>query len=112
VSLQHTCDREGNAIPALPILFELLSARGRQLVVLRVTIVLARAPLGLELAVLLQGIERREERARIDLKTVVTERRESLRDPITVHGFSREDREDHEIQRALRNVQSSHSPLL
>src|SRR4029453_5690682 len=104
VSLQTTCDREGNAFPALPMLFELLSARGRQLVVLRVTIVLARAPLGLELAIVLQGIEGRAGQARSSRQTGGSERRESLRGPITVHGFSREDREDHEIQRALRNV--------
>src|SRR4029453_16841212 len=104
-------DRELRPIPALPMLLELpLPVRG-QAVVLRLAIVVRRAPFGFQLAVLLEAVERRKERTRIHLKTVVAERGEAQRDAVAMHGLAGEDGQDHQIERALRDVQLLHLSL-
>ena len=98
-------DRKRNAIPTAPVLLELLAAGRRQRVVLRVAVVLARTPLGFQLAVLLEPVQRREQRAGIDPEVVVAERRQPLRDAVAVQGLPHEDGEDHQIEGPLRDVE-------
>jgi hypothetical protein len=94
------------------MLFELLPPRRGQSVVLGVTVVLGRLPLSLELSILFEPVERREQGSRIHLKMSPTQLRESLRDSVAVHRLAREDRQDHEVERALRNVELIHAAPL
>ena len=82
---------------------------GREPVILGVAIVLAGAPLRLQLAVLLETVERREQRPGIDLKVAVTEDGEPLRDAVAVHRLTGEDPENHQVEHALRDVQLLHT---
>ena len=56
-------------VPALAMLLELPAAGGREAVVLGAAIVLGGAPFRFQLAVLLQTVERREQRSRVDAGT-------------------------------------------
>src|SRR5687768_18305002 len=91
------------------MVFELPPAGGREAVVLGVAVVLAGAPLRFQLAVLLETVERREQRPGIDLEVAVTENGDALRDAIAVQRLTAEDPENHQVQHALRNVQLLHS---
>src|SRR5262245_42970711 len=91
------------------MLLELTSAGSGKAVVLGAPVVLGGAPLGLELAVLLQPREGWEQRSRVDLEVVATERCQPLRDPIAVHRLAGEDRQDHQIQRSLRDIELLHA---
>src|SRR5207237_317934 len=63
-------------------------------------------------AVLLETVQRREQRSRIDAELIATKYGESLRDPVTVHRLASEHRENHQIERALGNVELLHiAPL-
>ena len=64
--------------------FELPSLRGREAVVLGASGILSGSPFRLQLAVLLQTVQRREQRSRIDRGLILAEDRESLRDAIAV----------------------------
>jgi len=66
------------------MLFELPSPRGREAVVLGASGILSGSPFRLQLAVLLQTVQRREQRSRIDPELILAEDRESLRDAIAV----------------------------
>src|SRR6185436_1062588 len=68
-------------------------------------VVFTRPPFGLQLAVLLEAIERRKERARVDAEVVVAEDGEALRDAVPVQRFARQDGENHEVERSLGNVE-------
>jgi hypothetical protein len=103
--LQHAGDREGNAIPAAPVLLELPAAGRRQRVVLGIAVVFARAPFRLQFAILFEPIQRWKQRAGIDLKVIVAERSEPPGDAVAVHRFAGKDREDHQVKRSLRNVE-------
>src|SRR5262245_45825217 len=91
---------------------EFATSGGREPVILGAAAVLGRPPLRLELAVFLQTVERREQRSRIDLKVIVAEDRESLRDAIAVQRLTGEDRQDHQVERALGNIQLLHTAPL
>jgi len=64
--------------------FELPSLRGREAVVLGASGILSGSPFRLQLAVLLQTVQRREQRSLIDRGLILAEDRESLRDAIAV----------------------------
>src|SRR5262245_54349019 len=107
-SLQNARDGESDPVPALAMQFELSPAGGRQFVILGVPIVLARRPFTLHLAILLETVERREKRSRIHLERVVAQSGQFLGDSIAVHWLPAEDRQDHQIERALGNIQLFH----
>src|SRR5437762_1295071 len=75
-ALQHARDRERNPVPPPSMLFQLPSSRRGQPVILGVSIILAGPPVSLQLSILLQPVQRGEQRPRVDLETFVTERRE------------------------------------
>jgi hypothetical protein len=56
------------------MLFELPPARCRETVVLGAPIVLGGPPFGFQLAVLLQTVQRGEQRPRVDVELIVAER--------------------------------------
>src|SRR4029079_1280375 len=91
-----------------PMCAELWFARRGEPVVLRLAIVVRGSPLGFQLAVLLEAIERWKERARVDLEIVVAERRQALSDAVAVQRLPGENREDHQIERALRDIEFFH----
>src|SRR5204863_9544316 len=93
------------AVPALSMLFELPSPRGRQAVVFGASVILSGSPIRLQLAVLLQTVQRREQRSRIDPELILAQDGKSLRDAVAVHRLAREDRQNHQVERALGNVQ-------
>ena len=80
-------------------------AGGSQPVVPGAPIVLSWPPLGFQLAVLLEAVQRWEQRAWIDVEVIVTERGKSLRNAVTVHRFTSEDGQNHQVERSLRNVE-------
>src|ERR1700750_1252043 len=90
------------------MLLELFPTGGRDLVILSGPVVLRGLPLRLQLAVLLEAIQRWKQRSGIHLELSVTQHRESLRDPVAVHRLTREDGENHQIERALRDVELVH----
>src|SRR5262245_36343430 len=94
------------------MVFELSSPRGRQAVVLGASVILSGSPFRLQLAVLLQTVQRREQRSRIDPELILAEDGESMRDSVAVHRLAREDRQNHQIERALGNIQLLHTPPL
>src|SRR5262245_31621742 len=91
---------------------ELATSGGREPVILGAAAVLGGPPLRLELAVFLQAVERREQRSGIDLKVIVAEGGEPLRDAVAVQRLTSQDRENHQIERALGDVQLLHTPPL
>src|SRR5262245_17932948 len=90
------------------MLFELPSPGSREAVVLGASVILSASPFRLQLAVLLQTVQRREQRSRIDPELILAEDGEPLRDAVAVHRLAREDRQDHQVERALGNVQLLH----
>src|SRR5262249_51954727 len=92
----------------LAVLFQLSSAGCRQFVIFGVTVIFGRSPFRLELSILLKAVKRREERARIHLECVAAKGPQVLRDSVTVQGLAAENRQDHQFQRALWDVQLIH----
>src|SRR5262245_12391029 len=90
------------------MLLELPSSRGRKAVVLGASVVLSGSPFRLQLAVLFQTVQRREQRSRIDAELILAEDIQSLRDAVAVHRLARENRQDHQVERALGNVELLH----
>ena len=73
----------------------------------------SRSPaVGLQLAVLLQRVQGGEQRTRIDMELIVTERGEPLRDAVAVHRLASGNRQNHQVERALGNIELLHcAPL-
>ena len=82
------------------MLLELPPTRCSEAVVLGSAIVLCRPPLSLQLAVLLQTIERGKERSGIDVELIVAENRQPLGDAEAVHRLTHKNRQNHEIEGA------------
>src|SRR6188508_3153348 len=87
------------------MLLELPAARRGEAVELGLAVVVAGAPLGLELAILLEAIQQREQRAGVDAERIAAERGELLRHAVAVQRLARQDGEDHQLERALRHVE-------
>ena len=94
------------------MMFKLPPTSSRETVVLGPAIVLRGPPLRLQLAVLLQTVQRGKERPWIDVELIVTEDRKPLRDAVPVHRLAREDRQDHQVEGALGDVQLLHGAPL
>src|SRR5262249_46046904 len=107
--------RETDAVPPFAMPFELPPAGGGEAVVLGAPAVFGIAPFGLQLAVPLPPVERRKQGSRIDLEVGAAEGLKPLRDPIPVDRLTGEDREDHQVERTLRDVElvvSAHGAYL
>ena len=72
MTLQHAGDCKGDTIPAFAMFLELSAAGRGKSVILGAAIVFGGLPLGLELPVLLQPVQRAEQRAWINVELVVT----------------------------------------
>src|SRR2546430_15998844 len=75
------------------MMFKLPPTSSRETVVLGPAIVLRGPPLRLQLALLLQTVQRGKERPWIDVELIVTEDRKPLRDAVPVHRLTRVERE-------------------
>src|SRR6185295_20133484 len=104
-ALQYARDGETDPIPPLAMLLELAPAGGGEPIVLGAAAVLRRPPLGFQLAVFFQAVQRRKQRARIDPELIVAEDGEPLRDPVAVHRLAGKDRQ---VERALGDVELVH----
>src|SRR5262249_18366660 len=77
-TFQHAGHGERDAVPAVPMLFQLAPTRGGETVVLGSAIIFRGPPLRFQLAVLFQTIERREQRSGVDMELIVAENGQPL----------------------------------
>ena len=92
---QRSCSRTSCAFPA-----------GGQPVVLRALVGFADAPLGFQPAALLEPMQRRIERAGLDLQQIVGLRANGLADAVAVLRAPLEGPEDEHVERALEELQA------
>src|SRR5205823_6648491 len=78
----------------------------RELVVLRASIVVGRAPRGADPSAALEPMQRRVQRALWDLKRFARDLLDALGNPPAVHRLERERFENQKVERALRQVES------
>src|ERR1700755_3531303 len=88
--LPHARDGEREPVPARLLLFELFAARARQRVELRVAARLVRLPLGGDPDLLLDAVERRVERAPLDVEHLARHLPYALYDAVAVERPERE----------------------
>src|SRR5439155_26114690 len=79
-------------------------ARARETIVLRVAMILRRAPLALDPSLLLEALERGVERSLIDVEHTPRELLDALADAPAVHRLERQCLEDEQIERSAENV--------
>src|SRR6185295_595015 len=104
-ALQYARDGEADPIPPLAMLLELAPAGGGEPVVLGAAAVLRGPPVGFQLTVFFQAVQRWKQRARVDPELIVAEDGEPLRDPVAVHRLAGKDRQ---VERALGDVELVH----
>src|SRR5438270_2497491 len=97
-------DRRGEPPPTCGFVAELPLPGFRQLVELCLPVVFRRSPLRVDPAAILEAVERRIERALIDLQHVARDLLDPLRDAPAVHRLERERLENQHVERALQDV--------
>ena len=110
--LQDSSDSRGKTLPVLGLLPELLLSLGREAIVFCPAVVVGHAPLSLNPILLLEAVERRIERSLIDLKHILRNMLDTLRDTPAVHRTESQGLQNQEIQGPLQQITLGflHSP--
>ena len=98
---QHAADRCGHPFPVLRFFGKLFSSGLGELIELRLAVVLGVAPLGVDQPLLLEPVQRRVERALVDLQDVFGNLVDPQCDAPPVHGDRGQCLEDQEVERPL-----------
>jgi hypothetical protein len=104
---QESAEDRGRALPFTSFLFDPSSSRAREAIVLCFPVVVGDAPLGGDVALLLELEERRVERAVIDCDRLTADLLDAAGDAVPVlrpHGL--EGFQDHQGERALADIGS------
>src|SRR4051812_24544660 len=101
---QHEANRRRQPVPVGALAFELPPAATRQVVELGVAPGLARLPLGLQPPARLEAMERRVQRALLNLQHVLRHLLQALGDGVAVQRPERDDLQNQKIERALEKI--------
>src|SRR4051812_48703598 len=101
-------DRLGVPLPFRELGRELTFAEGGETIVLRLAVVFGVAPFGLEPAALLETMQRRVERALLDLQPVFRDVLDPAQDAQAVHRTPAQRLEDDEVEGAADEVEIGH----
>src|SRR3954469_4131695 len=93
-------NRADDALELFAFVYEVLASGGGDRVEARAPVVFGRAPLGTDVAVEKETLERRVKRAFADLQYVTGDIANALRDAVAVHGVRGQRAEDEEVERA------------
>src|SRR5579884_873422 len=88
---EHAIHGSGRALPLLDLALQPASTFGRDAIVARPPIVLARTPFGANPAAAQHGLQRRIERSLVDVEHVARDLAQPEREPPAVHGLDAED---------------------
>ena len=103
--IHDSADHADELRPAIALARQLRLARRGQLVVLRLVIGFADAPLGLQPAALFEAMQRRIERAGFDLEQIVRLRADRLADAVAVLRAPLQGPQDQHVERALKQLE-------
>src|SRR5215467_6383970 len=101
---KHAIDGRRSAVPLLDLRAELLATFGRDTVIARAAIVLARAPLGADPPAAHHGLEGRVERTLIDVEDVLGDLAQLEGESPAVHGLLAQEREGEHLERAPHDL--------
>src|SRR6266566_3223199 len=101
---QHQRDRLRQALPICPFALQLPASRPRQLVEFGVAARFGGFPFGLEPSARLETVESRIERALLDLKNVLRDLLQPLRNGVAVQWAERGHLKNQHVERALEQV--------
>src|SRR6187549_3405176 len=102
--LEDERDGGGQLVPGVGFGGELFPAGAREVVVLRLPVVVRRAPLGLDEATTLEAVQCRIERTLWDLQRGSRDLVQSLGDCPTMHCLKRQCLQDEQVERALGEI--------
>src|SRR4029453_11031704 len=106
---QHARDRAGQPQPPFELGLRGAPSFAGQLVELGFSVVLRRSPFGLDQALLLHAVQSRIERSLFDLQHLVRQLVDTQRDAISMVRAGAEALENQQVERALEQVDLSHS---
>src|SRR5215208_2733869 len=101
---KHAVHGTGRALPFLDLGLELPPALARDRVVPRAPVVLARAPLGANPSAPQHSLERWIERTLVDVEDVARDLTQLERQPPSMHGLTRQQRERQHLEGALEHL--------